>query len=234
MAPGDELCAGVGALSLDPKDAMCRDRLEWYDRLLTFVEASETSALDWHSWANRGACLYKLGERKASWDAYKQAVFARTSFERDLTDTELIADAEVGKFLRQLDREFRVDGWGADASDDIAFFSLLVARGRGAEIAFWRWHELLPNHYFHVTRALPGKLSTPDGLLEEACPDDSRPEFQRGNRLALLITSGPLFADSGGGHKRARLHPSVQDFCVELHSTGDGDFQVRETAPPND
>eukprot|EP00933_Yihiella_yeosuensis_P003077 TRINITY_DN10545_c0_g3_i1.p1 TRINITY_DN10545_c0_g3~~TRINITY_DN10545_c0_g3_i1.p1 ORF type:complete len:253 (-),score=59.79 TRINITY_DN10545_c0_g3_i1:355-1113(-) len=210
--------------------------LKFYDQMLPFAERCNESLLDWKAWANCGACLYQLNEKKASWDSYEKAVTARGGFKAELTDAELMADPQVGKFLRQLNKEFCTGGWGTSRQEDMLLFSVLVQKGRACEIATKRWHEILPNHYYAVTQALCRKLGTPKELLHQVCPDDSRMEFQQGNRLALLASPTGLFGDTGNG-KRAKLQPDVRDVCVEVQSTaeeGQLDFDVVEVAQPND
>lgn len=243
---GSRLSDAVARLSLEvprpasssgSRDAVCSKRLTWYDRMLPFIACRESSVLDWKAWANCGACLYQLGERKASRDAYRQAAMARRCFERDLEGAELWADPEVGQFIRKLDREFALDGWAANEADDVAFFTLLVQLARASEIASQRWHEILPNHYFSVMQAMRRKLVSPDVPVEQVCPDDSRPDFQRGNCLALLVTPGAFFVEKEGGAKRAKLQPCVRDLCVELHCSCEGpilDFDMREVQQPDD
>jgi len=219
-------------LSLGAADVGSK-RLHWYDQLLLFLARSGSDALDWKAWANCGACLHQLGEKKASWDAYRQAALASRGFRVSLSDSELLADPRVGKYVRTLDREFCADGWASSESSDIAFFVLLVKQHRASEVATQRWHEALPNHYFSVCQALCRKLSTRTELLMQVHLDDSRMEMQRGNRLVLLGSPGTFFVHTNGS-KRAKLQDCVRDIVVEVWDSSRVtilDFGVGEVEP---
>lgn len=221
-----ESCAQVGA-EADRFDS--GEQLQWYERLLPFVVRCEQSVMDWQAWANRGACLRHLGEQSASWHAYVQAATAARGFEVELGDDDLLADPRVGRFLRVLDREFRGGGGWAETDREPALFARLVREGRACELATERWHEILPNHHWAASRALIAQLalSSPKPLhFREVFTDDSRPELQRGNTLALLAAPGEMFAQKDA--KRARLSASVVDLKVELRSTAEG-FEVIST-----
>ncbi|CAK9053778.1 Hypothetical protein (Fragment), partial [Durusdinium trenchii] len=149
-------------------------RLQWYDRLLEEAPQCEASCLNWKAWANCGVCLYHLGEKKASWDAYAQAANALEGFRVELTDDAFLRNPHVGKYMRVLDREFHEGSWHWEEANDVVLFALLVQRGRAGEVCTQRWHERLPNHYFAVMHVLCMQLSKPDRPLQEVCPDDSR------------------------------------------------------------
>jgi len=212
-------------------------RLEWYDKMLPFAAQCDRSILDWKAWANCGACLYKLGEKKASWDAYKQAALAAEGFQREFEDHELVNHLRFSKFFRQLDREFHVNGWATDENCELGLFVVLVQLGRASEIATQRWHETLPNHYFAVTTVLARKLSTQTESLEQLCTDDSRMELQQGNFLALLGSPAGLFVETSAS-KRAKLASCVRDIYVKVQNISTGataDFEVEKLdAPPDD
>lgn len=239
-----DLCANVSRLSLEPVEAqeLPRDvdsiglqRLEWYDKMLPFVARYQSSILDWKAWANCGACLYQLGEKKASWDAYKSAALALRSYEVDVNDSELLVDPQVGKYLTKLDREFRMDGWVSNEADDVYLFAVLALRGRASELATQRWNEILPNHCFAVSRALCRKLSSNTQLVQEVCVDTSRMYFQQGNFLALLGSAEGLYVESES--KRAKLLDCVRDICVRVEGISRVpilDFEVEEVEQPDD
>eukprot|EP00439_Symbiodinium_sp_Y106_P036420 s1250_g4.t1 len=189
-------------------------RLPWYEELIKQAPKCEADCLDWKAWANCGAALWHLGEKKASWDCYKHAAHALQGFRAELTTEKLLADPVVGKFLSALDRDFRAGRWESDEAADLALFAVLVLRGRAAEVCTEIWHERLPNHYFAAMQALCGRLSTPSRPLRQVCPDDSRMDLMNGNTLALLVAPDGLFA--GTDSKRARLHERVADSCVQL------------------
>ncbi|CAJ1405071.1 unnamed protein product [Effrenium voratum] len=147
----DTLCENIHNLSVSEGYQACQgqssrdtkssqgNRLGWYDQLLQHAPCCEANCLEWKAWANCGACLYQLGEKKASWDAYVQAAHALRGFRTQLTDDELLTDATVGKYLRTLDREFKADAWAE--ADDLALFAQLVQCGRASELCTERWHE---------------------------------------------------------------------------------------------
>eukprot|EP00929_Paragymnodinium_shiwhaense_P041005 TRINITY_DN21331_c0_g1_i2.p2 TRINITY_DN21331_c0_g1~~TRINITY_DN21331_c0_g1_i2.p2 ORF type:complete len:189 (+),score=38.81 TRINITY_DN21331_c0_g1_i2:149-715(+) len=138
--------------------ATAQERLKWYDQLLLFVKRHEDNCLDWKAWASCGACLHRLGEKKASWDSYRQAALAYRLFRQDLTDEDVLGDEQVGKYLRALDKEFKTDGWMSNTNDDVMLFALLVQHGRASEIAVREWHVIMPNHFFSVMQHLSIKV----------------------------------------------------------------------------
>ncbi|CAE7710958.1 unnamed protein product [Symbiodinium sp. CCMP2592] len=188
-------------------------RLPWYEELIKQAPKCEADCLDWKAWANCGAALWHLGEKKASWDCYKHAAHALQGFRTELTTEKLLADPVVGKFLSALDRDFRAGCWESDEAADLALFAVLVLRGRAAEVCTEIWHERLPNHYFAAMQALCRRLSTPSQPLRQVCPDDSRMDLMNGNTLALLVAPDGLFA--GTDSKRARLHERACEFDAE-------------------
>lgn len=208
-------------------------RLSWYEQLLPFVARYESCALDWKAWANSAVCLYQMGEKKASWDSYKQAALASRNFQIDLSDEEASADPHVGKYLCALAREFCLDGWSSDGNSDLELFVVLSQQQRASEVAMQRWHIILPNHYFAVTQALCAKLSSSSQIIQSVCIDDSRMEMQHGNCLALLGSPEGLYVQTSDA-KRAKLQDCVKDICIEVRATCEGsasDFDVVEVAP---
>lgn len=142
-------------------------RLPWYEELIKQAPKCEADCLDWKAWANCGAALWHLGEKKASWDCYKQAAHALQGFRTELTTDKLLADPVVGKFLSALERDFRAGRWESDEAADLALFAVLTLRGRAAEVCTEIWHERLPNHYFAAMQALCRRLSTPSRPLRQ-------------------------------------------------------------------
>ncbi|CAE7022772.1 unnamed protein product [Symbiodinium natans] len=189
-------------------------RLPWYEELIKQAPNCESDCRDWKAWANCGAALWHLGEKKASWDAYSRAAHALHGFRVELTSCQLLADPTVGKYLSALDRDFRTGSWASDEAADLALFAVLATRNRAAEICTEIWHERLPNHYFAAMQALCRRLCAPSRPLRQVCPDDSRMDLMKGNCLALLLAPDNLFAAADA--KRARLHERVFDMIVQV------------------
>lgn len=216
-----------------PQKPSCTERLgrlEWYDKLLLEAPECESNCLNWKAWANCGACLYHLGEKKASWDAYAQAAHALQGFRTQLSDAALLSDPSVGKFIRTLDREFRDGAWDSIEADELALFMTLVQHHRAGEICTQRWHER------DIATVFRERLSKPERPMQEICPDDSRMELCSGNSVALLAAPERLFASSDA--KRARLHEHVLDVCVEcklITAVADDpeDFCLTEVCEPS-